>query len=112
MPPILRKRVPVVATVVAAGLALALCLWLASSSRPHPPVTIGYILDRNRDGGVSDQPRFWVSNRTDKPLMIQITAVESRVSSAWTNFHQCPHPIPLVFYRETGKSEHIVLPHQ
>jgi len=112
MPPIPGKRARLAAIVASAGLGLALSLWLASSSQPFPPVTIGYILDRNHDGGVSDQPRFWVSNRTDKPLMIRITSVESRASSTWTNFHQCSYPLPLVFYRETGKSADIVLPHQ
>jgi hypothetical protein len=60
-------------------VAASLAAWLACSKHLRPPVAVSYVEE------FEGHPMFWVSNRTEQPVLVGLSAVEVPVGSTWSN---------------------------
>ncbi len=87
--------------LAAAGLILAAAavfFWPKRAPLRRPaPITMRYVKGVDLITIDSSQPTFWVTNHTDKTLMIMLLTIEVRSNRGWITNYQAPLPDLLCF---------------
>ena len=87
----LRPSLRLAAAVLVLGTAGVLLFRPAPTPRsPSVPVTLRYAYG-------TDEPTFWVTNHTDKTLILTLGAIEIQADQAWIAHSQIPLPGLLYF---------------